>query len=253
MTTRAILVTGAAGGIGAATARRFAASGWRVLLTDRDRDRLEAVAAELPGSAVHAADVTDGAACRAIVAWAAATAGRLDALVNAAGIWREGPAEDTTEEDVDAILGVNVRAVCLLSAAAIPHLKETEGLIVNLSSDAGIQGNAGAAVYCASKGAVSLYTKALALELAPHGVRVNAVCPGDVDTPMMAYQARRYGGGDEAGYVRRILAGYPQGEGRARLIRAEEVAGLIHYLAQPEAAPITGALLSIDFGYSAGK
>jgi NAD(P)-dependent dehydrogenase (short-subunit alcohol dehydrogenase family) len=100
---------------------------------------------------------------------------------------------------------------------------------------------------------VSLLTKALALELAPDGIRVNAICPGDVQSPMLAFQAERYGGGDPAAYYARLLAGYPQGAGRARFIEPDEVAGFIEYLARPEAAPITGALLSIDFGYSAGK
>ncbi|MQT14287.1 SDR family NAD(P)-dependent oxidoreductase [Segnochrobactrum spirostomi] len=252
-TERVVLVTGAAGGIGAATARRFAATGWRVVLTDRDAARLAEIAAALGDAPFRVADLADAEAARALPDWAAETAGRLDAVVNAAGIWVEGPAEAASAAEFDTVFAVNVRAVCLLSGAAIPHLKRTEGVIVNLSSDAGVQGNSGAALYCASKGAVSLYTKALALELAPFGVRVNAVCPGDVDTPMMAYQARRYGGGDEAGYIARVLAGYPQGPERARLIRAEEVAAFIRYLAEPDAAPITGALLSIDFGYSAGK
>ncbi len=252
-TERVVLVTGAAGGIGAATARRFAATGWRVVLTDRDAARLAEIAAALGDAPFRVADLADAEAARALPDWAAETAGRLDAVVNAAGIWLEGPAEAATASEFDALFAINVRAVCLISGAAVPHLKRTEGVIVNLSSDAGVQGNSGAALYCASKGAVSLYTKALALELAPFGVRVNAVCPGDVDTPMMAYQARRYGGGDEAGYIARILAGYPQGPERARLIRAEEVAAFIRYLAEPDAAPITGALLSIDFGYSAGK
>jgi NAD(P)-dependent dehydrogenase (short-subunit alcohol dehydrogenase family) len=132
-------------------------------------------------------------------------------------------------------------------------LKRSEGIIVNLSSDAGIQGNLGAALYCASKGAVTLFTKALALELAPDGVRVNAICPGDVMSPMLAFQARRYGNGDEKGYFDRLLAAYPQGAERARFIAPEEIASLIFYLARPEATPITGAALSIDFGYSAGK
>ncbi|MGE0239630.1 MAG: SDR family NAD(P)-dependent oxidoreductase, partial [Parvibaculaceae bacterium] len=180
-------------------------------------------------------------------------AGRLDALVNAAGIWREGLTENCSEEDFDAVFGVNVKGLYFLTAAAIPALKRSAGLIVNLSSDAGIQGNQGAALYCASKGAVTLFTKALALELAPDGVRVNAVCPGDVMSPMLAFQARRYGQGDEQGYLDRLLQGYPQGPGRARFIAPEEIASLIFYLARPEAMPITGAALSIDFGYSAGR
>jgi NAD(P)-dependent dehydrogenase (short-subunit alcohol dehydrogenase family) len=125
----------------------------------------------------------------------------------------------------------------------------TRGSIVNLSSDAGLQGNTGAAVYCASKGAVSNLTRALALELAPRGVRVNAVCPGDVDTPMLRFQADS--SPDPAAYRARLLAAYPQKE-RARFLRAEEVAELVFYLAQPAAAGITGANLSIDFGLSAG-
>jgi NAD(P)-dependent dehydrogenase (short-subunit alcohol dehydrogenase family) len=187
------------------------------------------------------------------VNWAIGEAGRLDALVNAAGIWREGPTEDCSEEDFDMVFAVNVKGLYFLTAAAIPALKKSAGLIVNLSSDAGLQGNKGAALYCASKGAVTLFTKALALELAPDGVRVNAICPGDVMSPMLAFQARRYGNGDEKAYFDRLLAGYPQGEGKARFIAPEEIASLIFYLARPEAVPITGAALSIDFGYSAGK
>ncbi|HET7294623.1 MAG TPA: SDR family oxidoreductase, partial [Vicinamibacteria bacterium] len=177
--------------------------------------------------------------------------GRLDCLVNAAGLWTEGPAEETREEDFDRVLGVNLKGLFFLSAAAIPHLVETGGSIVNLSSDAGLQGNTGAAVYCASKGAVSNLTRALALELAPRGVRVNAVCPADVDTPMLRYQADRFGGGDPDAYFGRLLAHYPQQQ-RARFLRPEEVAELIFFLAQPAAAGITGANLSIDFGLSAG-
>jgi NAD(P)-dependent dehydrogenase (short-subunit alcohol dehydrogenase family) len=123
--------------------------------------------------------------------------------------------------------------------------------VINLSSDAGIQGNAGAAVYCASKGAVSILTKALALELAPQGVRVNAVCPGDVDSPMLHGQARDFGGGDPQAYLQKLLGGYPQGPA-ARFIQPAEVAELIWFLAQTPAAPITGANISIDFGLSAG-
>jgi len=147
-----------------------------------------------------------------------------------------------------------VLAGCLvffMSAAAIPHLVKTGGSIVNLSSDAGLQGNTGAAVYCASKGAVSNLTRALALELAPRGVRVNAVCPCDVETPMLSYQAENFGDRNPEAYRRRLLDQYPQAA-RARFLRPEEVAELIFFLAQPAASGITGANLSIDFGLSAG-
>ncbi|MGE4253232.1 MAG: SDR family NAD(P)-dependent oxidoreductase [Parvibaculaceae bacterium] len=247
------LISGAAGGIGGATARKFAGEGWTVLLTDKDEASLAAITQGIAGARFRAGDISRRATCVDIVEWALGETGRLDALVNAAGIWREGLTESCSEEDFDAVFGVNVKGLYFLTAAAIPALKRSAGLIVNLSSDAGIQGNQGAALYCASKGAVTLFTKALALELAPDGVRVNAVCPGDVMSPMLAFQARRYGQGDEQGYLDRLLQGYPQGPGRARFIAPEEIASLIFYLARPEAMPITGAALSIDFGYSAGR
>jgi len=162
-----------------------------------------------------------------------------------------GPSESTTEEDFDRVIDVNLKGLYFLTSAAIPHLAERGGCVINLSSDAGIQGNAGAAVYCASKGAVSILTKALALELAPRGIRVNAVCPGDVDSPMLRGQARDFGGDDPDAYLSRLLHGYPQGVA-ARFIRPDEVAELIWFLAQPHAAPITGANVAIDFGLSAG-
>ncbi len=250
---RVVLVTGAGGGIGGAVARRLARAGLRPVLTDLSEPALARVAVECGAAPYRAADLRTAGACRELIAWAAAQHGRLDGLVNAAGVWREGPTAETTEQDFDAVFDVNIKGLYFTSAAAVPHLAEREGFIVNLASDAGIQGNTGAAAYCASKGAVALFTRALALELAPMGVRVNAVCPGDVASPMLDFQARTYGGGDPAGYFARLLAGYPQGPGRARFIQPDEVAAFIEFLTRPEAAPITGALLSIDFGYSAGK
>ena len=149
-------------------------------------------------------------------------------------------------------MDVNLNVTFFLCSATIPHLKATQGAIVNISSDAGHQGNLGAAAYCASKGGVTIFTKALALELAPHGVRANVVSPGDVDTPMLRFQAERYGGGDPQAYLAGLLAKYPQGA-RARFIRPEEIAELVFYLCTPAAAAITGADLAIDQGYSAGK
>jgi NAD(P)-dependent dehydrogenase (short-subunit alcohol dehydrogenase family) len=196
------------------------------------------------------ADLRTAAACRDAVAEAVKHLGRLDAVVNAAGVWHEGDTAATTEADFDRVIDVNLKGTYFVSAAAIEHLEATRGCIVNLSSDAGIQGNFGAAAYCASKGGVSVFTKALALELAPRGVRVNAVCPGDVDSPMLRGQARDYGGGEQQ-YLDRLLAGYPQGR-NARFITPAEIAEFVWFLCQPEAAAITGANLSIDFGLSAG-
>lgn len=251
MNAPVVLVSGAGGGIGSATARRFAAGGWRVAAADIDAAAL----ARLEGEAVVArlcCDVRSVADCRSAVAQAVTVAGRLDALVNAAGVWREGPVDECSEADFDAVLDVNLKGTFFLCAAAIPQLKATGGSIVNISSDAGRQGNLDAAAYCASKGGVTMFTKALALELAPQGVRANVVSPGDVDTPMLRFQAERYGGGDPRAYLDALLAKYPQGP-RARFLRAEEVAELVFFLCSPAAAGITGADLAIDQGYSAGR
>jgi NAD(P)-dependent dehydrogenase (short-subunit alcohol dehydrogenase family) len=195
------------------------------------------------------ADLRNVDDCRRAVAEGAAWTGRLDAVVNAAGVWTEGPSSETTEDEWDRVVDLNLKGLYFVCSAAIPHLTVTRGCIINMSSDAGLQGNAGAAVYCASKGGVSILTKALALELAPSGVRVNAVCPGDVDSPMLRGQAAA--STDPVAYMDKLLRGYPQGES-ARFIAPAEIAELIWFLAQPAAAAITGANISIDFGLSAG-
>jgi NAD(P)-dependent dehydrogenase (short-subunit alcohol dehydrogenase family) len=238
------LVTGAAGGLGSVICERFAVGGWEVIATDRP-DARASVGAWVP------ADLLDVEQIREMVAQAAAIHGRLDCVVNAAGLWTEGPSAETSEAEWDRVVGVNLKAAYFVSSAAIPHLVTTSGSLVMISSDAGIQGNAGAAVYSASKGGVSNLTRALALELAPHGVRVNAVCPADIETPMLEGQARDFGGGDPEGYFAKLRSAYPQGE-HARFLQPAEVAEVVWFLAQPTAAGVTGANWSIDFGLSAG-
>jgi NAD(P)-dependent dehydrogenase (short-subunit alcohol dehydrogenase family) len=255
MSQRVVLVTGAAGGIGRAVADGFLGRGDAVALADVDEERLATAAADLGGDgrsvSTVVADVRSVAACDAMVGSAAEALGRLDVLVNCAGVWVEGPTQEMTEEQWDRTVDVNLKGTFFACRFAIPHLLETGGCIVNLSSDAGLVGTAETAIYCASKGGVSLLTKALAMELAPRGVRVNAVCPNDVETPMLEGQARDYGGDDPQGYLDALLAKYPQGE-HSRFIRPEEIAALVAYLASPEAAPITGACIPIDFGSTAG-
>ncbi|HZL64064.1 MAG TPA: SDR family oxidoreductase [Thermoleophilia bacterium] len=251
---KTVVITGAAGGIGAAVSRRFAAAGATLVLGDLNAVALEELAGELAAlTTVHAqtCDVSVPAECEHLMTAAAEETGRLDVLVNTAGVWTEGPSERTTEAEWDKVIGVNLKGTFFCCRHAIPHLKKTEGCIVNLSSDAGVVGTPETAVYTASKGGVSLLTKSLALELAPDLVRCVAVCPADVMTPMLEGQARDFGGGDPEGYFKRLLASYPQGA-KARFITPEQVSELIFYLASPAAAPITGALVSIDYGTSAG-
>ena len=241
------LITGAAGGIGGATAERFIAGGWKVAAVDINA--VEPVDRSAGTLLSITADLRSVADCRRAVAETITWGLRLDAVVNAAGVWTEGPSEDTTEQEWDDVIDLNLKGLYFVCSAAIPHLEATAGCIVNMSSDAGVQGNAGAAVYCASKGGVSNLTRALALELAPRGIRVNAVCPGDVNSPMLRGQASASPDPNE--YLDKLLRGYPQAAS-ARFIEPPEIAELIWFLSQPASAAITGANISIDFGLSAG-
>jgi NAD(P)-dependent dehydrogenase (short-subunit alcohol dehydrogenase family) len=175
----------------------------------------------------------------------------MDTLVTAAGVWVEGPSAEVTEEQWDRVVDVNLKGTFFAVRFAIPSLIESEGCLVAISSDYGLVGGSGAAVYAASKFGVNALVRSLALELAPSGVRVNAVCPADVDTPMLAGQARDYGRGDEGGYLRALLATLPQGE-RARFIRPDEIASVVSFLTSPESAPITGVCLPVEWGVTAG-
>jgi NAD(P)-dependent dehydrogenase (short-subunit alcohol dehydrogenase family) len=245
---RVVLITGGAGGIGRATAERFAARGDTVVVSDRSAGVLADVGRSFDTVVADVTSVTD---CERMIIETVVRHERLDVVVNCAGVWVEGPTAEMTEEQWDRTIDVNLKGTFFACRFAIPHLVRTEGCIVNLSSDAGLVGTAETAIYNASKGGVSLLTRSLALELAPKGVRVNAVCPNDVDTAMLAGQARDFGAGDPDGYLAALLASYPQKD-RARFIRPDEVAALIVYLASPEAAPITGACVPIDFGSTAG-
>lgn len=226
MSTPVVLITGAAGGLGRAIAKRFAQSHWRIAATDVDKEGLHALNAQVPLDASGVADLRSADNCHTLMSKILARTGRLDALVNAAGVWREGPVENFTEEDFDLVLGVNLKASFYMCQAAIPYLKENQGSIVNISSDSGRQAYRGSAAYCASKAALTMLSKTLALELAEQGVRVNAVSPADIATPMLDYQAERYGMGNPDGYKRALLKDYPQGKA-ARFIRPEEVAELV--------------------------
>ena len=222
-----VLVTGAAGGVGSAVAERFSNGGWRVVGTDRPGTRAT-TDAWIP------ADLLDIEAIREMVAQAAATHGRLDCVVNAAGLWTEGPSEATSEDEWDRVVGVNLKGLYFVTAAAIPHLKDAQGCVVNVSSDAGVQGNAGAAVYCASKGGVSNLTRALAVEHAKLNIRHMAIAPGWVETAM----ARE---GMET-RLPQILADIPLG----RMASPEDCAAAIAFLLRDETEYMSGIVIDIN-------
>ena len=232
MSGKTVVVTGAAGGVGTAVARRFAEAGAALVLGDLNVVALEDLCGQLAAlTEVHGVtcDVSSVADIENLMAEAVGATGRIDVLVNTAGLWVEGATEDMSEADWDRVVDVNLKGTFFACSRAIPELKKTRGCIINLSSDAGLVGTPETAIYTASKGGVSVMTKALAIELAPDLVRVNAVCPADIMTPMLQYQADTYGGGDPEGYFKRLLASYFQGD-KARFITPEEVAELIFFL-----------------------
>ncbi|MGZ4148410.1 MAG: SDR family NAD(P)-dependent oxidoreductase [Actinomycetota bacterium] len=236
--SRVVLVTGGAGGMGRAIREGFEGAGDAVITADlRDADVI--------------ADVTRASDCQRMVAEVVGRHGRLDVLVTAAGVWVEGPTATMTETQWDRVIDVNLKGTFFAIRHAIPHLVETAGCVVAISSDYGLVGGNGAAIYAASKFGVNGLVRSLSLELAPLGVRINSVCPTDVDTPMLAGQARDYGGGDEAGYLRTLLDTLPQGE-HARFIRPEEIASVVAFLASAEAEPITGVTMPVEWGVTAG-
>lgn len=248
---RVTLVTGGGGGMGRAIAARFMAGGDTVVISDRTQEVLDDAASDLPGVGTVVADVTSVADCEQMVAETLAAHGRLDVLVITAGVWVEGDSAAMTEAQWDHVLDVNLKGAFFACRFAIPALQETGGSIVCISSDYGLVGGPGAALYCASKFGLNGLVKSLALELAPSGVRVNSVCPTDVDTPMLQGQATAYGGEDPQRYLRTLLDTVPQGD-RARFIRADEIAAAVAFLASSEAEPITGVCLPVDWGVTAG-
>ena len=240
------LVTGASSGIGRATASLFARSGARVLATGRKRESLAALgaaAAASPGSITTlAGDLTDDDFRTHLVSTAISTLGGLDVLVNAAGIIGSADWRSTSLDDWDRMLDINLRSVFALSKLAIPHLVESQGAIVNVSSVTGTRAFPGVLAYCVSKAGVDQLTRCLALELAPHKVRVNAVNPGVVRTNL-----HRAGGMDEEryrGFLEHSKTTHPLG----RVGEPEDVAGLIAFLAAKESGWITGETISVDGG-----
>lgn len=238
------VISGGTSGIGLAAARTLLADGAEVwLLARHEQPSLMAELTAAYADKVHfiACDVAKISDCRAAAAQIK-NAGAVDFLVNCAGIYSEQSVEMLTEQEFDSIFAVNVKGTVFLTQALLPHFAAA-GAVVNVASDAGISGNYGCAAYCASKGAVVAFTRALALDTAPR-LRVNCVCPADVDTPLLQKQLQAAGGSYTAADM---AEAYPMG----RIGRAEEIAHVICSLLSPANSFMTGSIVAVDGGLTA--
>jgi len=235
------VVTGGGSGFGAAICRRFVAEGAKVVLVDCSADRGGAVAMEI-GAAFVEGDVAADELARRMIRTAVDRFGRLDVLVNNAGA-PQSPTTivDTNEHDFDRLMAVNAKAIFLAAKHAVPVMRQQGGgVILNTVSVAAIRPRPNLSAYNASKGAALVLSKSLAIELAPDRIRVNCVCPGPGDTPMLA----TFVGGDSDAHRSQFLASIPLG----RLTAPDDIAGTMVFLASDEASFITGAVLEVDGG-----
>lgn len=242
-----VLISGGTQGIGFATAELLLKAGWCVVINGRNEKEGQKSLVKLRrySSKVKFAqgDVSNIADCKRIVQETVDYFGGIGALVTAAGIYDEMLLDDVTESSFDSMFSTNVKGTIFLCQAVLPYIRSAKGSIVTISSDAGLQGNVACSIYGASKGAIVSFTKSLSLELAPHGVRVNCVCPGDVDTQLVAKQLANSNQNIDA--ARKEMAmHYPLG----RIGKPHEIGEVIAFLLSDKASFVTGAAWTIDGG-----
>lgn len=239
-----VVVTGGASGMGAATSRLFAAGGSSVVVVDCDADGAEAMATEIDGEA-KIGDVSDPGFCEETVDGVVSDYGRLDVLVNAAGVIQRGGAAETDDEAWRRTIAVNAGGVFFMSRAAVRHMAERgSGAIVNFGSISGDVGAGGGVAYCASKGAVHQITRAMAMDHATDGIRINAVAPGEVNTPMFSSGRSSPPTPEELEAVADAFVPMK------RLGDPEEIARVVVFLASDAASYMTGAIVPVDAGYT---
>ncbi|PAQ08928.1 SDR family NAD(P)-dependent oxidoreductase [Mesorhizobium temperatum] len=248
---KVVIVTGATSGIGEAIVQAFAATGASLVLVGRDRERgrraLESVQKLDCPAELMLGDVADSAFADHVINSSVERFGKVSVLVNSAGIIRRGSALETTDDDWRQTFDANVNGVFYFSRAAVKSMRKTGGgSIVNIASNVGLVGCPGLAAYCASKGAVVLLTRAMALDHAKEQISINAVCPGAVDTPMLVSAHSKPVSVDEV--LQRNIDSIPQG----RVATPKEIASLTLFLASEGARHITGVAVPIDGGFTAG-
>lgn len=241
------LITGAASGMGAATAREFTAAGGKVIIVDINPETAEIIAAEIGSQPPLIGDVSDASFCQHAVDSIVKQYNRLDVLVNCAGTIARADALNTSDKAWHRVMAVNVNGVFFMSrAAVVPMKKQGKGAIINFGSIWGGMGAVGVVAYCASKGAVHQITKAMALDHVKDGIRINAVCPGEVNTPMLASERPTPPTPEDLQKLAEETV--PMG----RLAEPEEIARVVLFLASDAASYMTGSLVTVDAGYTAG-
>ncbi len=243
---RVVAITGAASGMGEASTRLFAEAGATLSLIDRDGDGLQRVHGEVGAASMHIGDISDSDFCNNTIDAIAETHGRIDVLINAAGTIHRADALGTTDADWERVMSVNISGMFYLCRAAVRHMTTVgSGAIVNFGSIWGGVGSAGSTAYCVSKGAVHQLTRAMALDHVEQGIRVNAVAPGEVRTPMLSSQ--RANTPSEADLQRMADATIPM----KRLAEPVEIARVVLFLASDDASYMTGEIVHVDGGYTA--
>ena len=245
MKNKSIIITGGASGMGAASARMFAEAGAKVIIVDINKELAIQVAKDINSSEPIIGDIGDSSVCDHVAKTTIERYRKIDVLVNCAGTIFRANAENTSDQDWHRVMSTNVNGLFFMSRSVIkPMAENKKGVIINFGSIWGSVGSPGVVAYCASKGAVHQITRAMALDHAKEGIRINAVCPGEVNTPMLST-------GRESPPTKEDLQKLADETiPVSRLAEPEEIANIVYFLASDKASYMTGSMVTVDGGFT---